>query len=264
MIRIQLRCLNPNRIRKVLRMSREGTQSQKLREYVSELSNKQVIDRLPELFEPQSDYTPEQKVQVACIWLSTGSAKEAADVTGVNHATIRDWVSRKAWWPTACDLARKVLETKLDKTLDGLLRQSLGELQDRLDNGDDIVTKDGTVVKRRVGARDCAIISDILFNKRAALRGQPGNITERRDATTILDLIRQESGKHGKAKIVEIDPATIIPAADALGSGVRPSEGSGAARHGSPDEPSGAPLGDSSEADLEQTNDPAHINPEHL
>ena len=186
----------------------EATQS--LREYTQEISVKAVVDRLPELFEVQSEFTPEQKVQTAAVWLMTGSAKEASLVTGINPATIRDWTTRKAWWPIAVELARKLLESKLDNQLDRLLRKDLAELEDRLENGDDVITKDGEVVKKRVGARDCAIIADILYNKRAALRGQPGNITEKRDATALLDLIRRESGKHGKARLVEIDPATVI------------------------------------------------------
>lgn len=242
-------------------------QAQQIRAYTSEIGNRQVLDRLSELYEPQSLYTPEQKVQAAAIWLMTGLASEAGDAIGAPHATIRDWVTRKAWWPIALDLARKVLETKLDKTLDGLLRKSLANLEDRLTNGDDIVTKDGQVVKRKVGARDCAIISDILYNKRAALRGQPGNITERRDAASILDLIRKESGKHGQAKLVAIDRGSVVSGADAAVSDVHSSQESGAAGYGegmassSGSEPFGSAA---EEEDLEPALAPSHINPERL
>jgi hypothetical protein len=187
-------------------------QTGELKQYVAEITNKGVIDRLPELYDARSEYTPEQKIQTAMVWLMTQDSQETSAVTGVNDATIRDWVTRSSWWQTACDLARKQLETKLDNRLDGLLRDALSGLDDRLKNGDDIVLKDGSVVKRSVGARDCAIISSILFEKRAALRGQPGNITERRDATAILDLIRNQAGKHGTAKLVEIDPLSVVSA----------------------------------------------------
>ena len=186
----------------------ENTSS--LREYVQEVSVKAVVDRLPELFEVQSEFTPEQKVQTAAVWLMTGSAKEASLVTGINHGTIRDWTTRKSWWPVAVELARKLLESKLDGKLDRLLRKDLDELAERLEYGDEVVGRDGTIQRKKVSARDCAIIGEFLYNKRAALRGQPGNITERRDATTLLDLIRKESGKHGKARIVAIDEGSVV------------------------------------------------------
>ncbi len=185
-------------------------QTGELKAYVAEITNKNVIDRMPELYDPKSEYTPEQKIQAAMIWLMTQSAAETHEVTGINQATLRDWTTRSPWWQSACDLARKQLETKLDNQLDGLLRDSLAGLDDRLKNGDDIVLKDGSVVKRAVGARDCAIISSILFEKRAALRGQPGNITERRDATSILDLIRNQAGKHGMAKLVPVEAVSVV------------------------------------------------------
>jgi hypothetical protein len=135
---------------------------------------------------------------------------EVSELTGINHATVRDWVTRAAFWPIALELARKVLESRLDKRLDKLLNLSLSGLEDRLQNGDDIVTKDGDVVKRQVGARDCAIISSILYEKRAALRGQPGNISERRDTQVTLDLIKSHLSKHSQAKLVEVDPETVV------------------------------------------------------
>ncbi len=234
-------------------MAKEKQSTEALREYVQEVSVKAVADRLQELAEKQSEHTPEQKVQAAAVWLMTGSAKEAALVTGINHATLRDWTTRKAWWPVAIELARKLLESKLDGQLDRLLRKDLSELQDRLENGDEVITKDGQVVKKKVGARDCAIIADILYNKRAALRGQPGNITERRDAASLLDLIRRESGKHGKARLVEIDPATVLPEVIS-GEGIQYS--------GMPE----AVVGSSKdrEQDVDSQNGPTHLNAEKM
>lgn len=226
-------------------MAKVGT-TDSLREYIQEVSVKAVVDRLPELFEVQSEFTPEQKVQTAAVWLMTGSAKEASLVTGINHGTIRDWTTRKSWWPVAVELARKLLESKLDGQLDRLLRKDLEELQDRLENGDEVVTKTGEVIKKKVGARDCAIIADILYNKRAALRGQPGNITERRDATTLLDLIRKESGKHGKARIVAIDEGSVVASQTGGNSG---SEGD-------------SPV--SGESVLDSKNGPTHLDAERM
>ena len=76
------------------------------------------------------------------------------------------------------------------------------ELIDRLQNGDEVITKDGDVRQKKIGAKDLAWIMSIIHDKRALLRGDPTSRTEKIDTAKILDDMAKRFAEMGQAKIV--------------------------------------------------------------
>ncbi len=127
--------------------------------------------------ETRSKYTKVQKFDVARAILKEGTVKRAAEVTGIPYRIIREW-RQQAWWTT---IERKVTE-ELNGTLDNVLtaniHKSLEQLQDRLENGDIKVSPKGVRSRVPLPGKELAAVASLLYDKRAALRGEGFNLGE--------------------------------------------------------------------------------------
>lgn len=126
--------------------------------------------------EARSVYSIEQRKQVAATYLSTGSLRKTAEVTGVPLSTVHGW-SHSDWWQTTIDNLRTQYRAELEARVTAILFDSLEQAQDRLNYGDVTVLKDGCVVRHAMKARDLALMIGIMFDKRQLLRHAPMQIT---------------------------------------------------------------------------------------
>jgi hypothetical protein len=113
----------------------------------------------------------ELRMQVCAAYLASGDSEKVARLTGVPARTIRDWTGQD-WWQDATEQLRERHERQLDARLSAIIDTATAAVQDRLEHGDEVTGKDGTLLRRKVSARDAAIISAVAFDKRALLRGQ--------------------------------------------------------------------------------------------
>jgi len=143
-------------------------------EYTEEQFN---ID-LKDMYAPNSPYTPEQKIQAAQAYLITGSSYQAQKYCGIKADVIRDWKTRSSWWPDLFIQVRKTKNDELDANFSAVIHSAVGEVADRVTNGDSKLQKDGSLVKVPMGGKELAIVLGILYEKRALLRG---DVTSRTD-----------------------------------------------------------------------------------
>lgn len=127
---------------------------------------------------PRAHYTPDQKMSVVLAYLVTGDSKRAGKVVGIKDNTIRQMKDECKWWPEAVMQARKMLQDRLDNLLTSIIHKSLGQLDDRVENGNwKVVGKDedGKSIKTRVpmDGKDLAVTASILMEKRSLMRGEP-------------------------------------------------------------------------------------------
>lgn len=113
-----------------------------------------------------------------CIALVAGGTplKTASRLTGIPRATLQSWRS-KPWYAEAVEIIRKQLDEQLDGRMTHIVNKGIKKLEQRLDEGDAVVQRDGSLVYKPVSARDTAIISSIFFDKRNLLRNKPTSIT---------------------------------------------------------------------------------------
>jgi hypothetical protein len=125
-----------------------------------------------------SKYTTEDKLQAAMAYLITGNAVDASKVCGIPRETIRDW-TRETWWADFLGECRKEKNEELDAAFTDILHRAVGEVKDRITNGDEVIdTKTGTKNRRKVSARDATLVAAVLVDKRAILRGEPTRISK--------------------------------------------------------------------------------------
>lgn len=123
-------------------------------------------------------YGPKEKLRAAMAYLITGNSVDASKVCGIPDKTIRDW-TRETWWADFIADARKEKNDELDAAFTDILHKAIGQVKDRIEHGDEIVdAKTGTKNRRKVSARDATLVTAVLVDKRAILRGEPTRISK--------------------------------------------------------------------------------------
>lgn len=155
-----------------------------------------AVEDGPNLYELIADhkakkYTVEERLAVALKYASTGSLTKTAKETGVPLMTISDWRNKTEWWVPAVAECRKRKQDEIDGKLTEIIDSALEQVTDRIRNGDSKVTKDG-IVKVPMSGKELSWVAGILFDKRAALRGDPINITK---STTAEDQMKALENK---------------------------------------------------------------------
>lgn len=168
---------------------------------------------LKDLYHPNSCYTPETKVRAVMAYLVTGTSKQAEQFSGVKATVIRDWKSRAEWWPLVMGECRKKKQDELDAAYTSILHQAVGTLSDRIENGDEFIDRNGKRYRKLLSARDLAIITGVIYDKRALLRGDPTGRIERRTSGDNLKMLQanfEKIAKQLEAKTIEGEHTTII------------------------------------------------------
>lgn len=144
----------------------------------------------PEMHTGQT--TREQKVSAAVAYLMGNSLTRSAKIAGVTKPTIFDWKYRSSWWGDLLTHLKTYHDADLEARTTGVINKTLGEIEDRIEKGDEVVTKDGDTVRKRVGARDMAIIFGTLYDKRQLMRSQPTSISESSTESDRLKRLREQ------------------------------------------------------------------------
>ena len=146
---------------------------------------------LSDLYSANGKWSVEDKVAAATQYAITGNSKQAGKLTGIPPATIRWWKTESSWWPELLKEVRKAHAEELDGLQTNLIHKSAQELADRLENGDEVLDKNGEIRRKKLGGRDLVIIHGTLYDKRALSRGNPTSKVERSDYEALTQLAEQ-------------------------------------------------------------------------
>jgi len=131
------------------------------------------------------------KLNAAMAYLITGNSIEASKLCGIPDKTIRNW-STEIWWSDLIGEAKKTKNEELDAMLTSIIHKVIVEIKDRVENGDEVLGKDGTKFRKKITAKDAAIVSAVLFDKRGIIRSEPTNkIKVGGEKTRLLELAQE-------------------------------------------------------------------------
>lgn len=157
-------------------------------------------------------YTDKEKMEAACAFAVTGNSRRASELTRIPEATIRMW-KQTEWWNEIQDKIIKEQDEELGTKLTALVDKAVGEINDRLDEGDWVYNaKLDKLIRKPVGARDLSIVSAVLVDKRQLLRGQPTSRVERVSQEETLAKLAADFRKFSQAKEVTQAPVEPQPA----------------------------------------------------
>lgn len=104
---------------------------------------------------PGSCYTDEERRMAAAHHAVLGSMAEVSRRAGTPETTLSGW-RKQAWWMELVAAVRSEHDDLLGSRMTGLIDDTLEALRYRLQNGEDVLTKDGAR-RVKVRSRDLAI-----------------------------------------------------------------------------------------------------------
>ena len=142
----------------------------------------------------KSKHTVEEKVNCAALYATCGSLLQVSKYTGVDYVLLRGWKSRAPWWPDTIQKIRLKKQEELDGKMTALIDSTMEQLSDRVKDGEYVHNpKTDEITRVPMKSRDLAVLTGIIFDKRALIRG---------DATSI-STTKTDSLKNVEAKMLE-------------------------------------------------------------
>lgn len=152
------------------------------------LDTTSFLDLIPEDSTNRSNYTKHQKMLAITHYFSTRSLRRTEALSGVPRATIGLWKNGQEWWAIIWKLFLAYKNDELDGQYTDIIDKSTVAMKDRIENGDEKMTKDGTIKRVQVPLRDLAVSMGIAYDKRALGRGEA---TARTDHTNENDRLKR-------------------------------------------------------------------------
>lgn len=123
-------------------------------------------------------YMKEELEHAAVIYLATGDYKVAASLSKVPEHQIRS-ATKTDWFREVAAQFREENKAQLDAKFSAIIDTALGELAERLANGDHVYNaRADKLVRKPVGAKELAIITAVNVDKRQLMRGEATSISQ--------------------------------------------------------------------------------------
>lgn len=83
-----------------------------------------------------------KKYEVAMTYVTCGSIKKTSRNTGVDRQTMRTWM-RSSWWPAVAEACAELQAHKFRGRLYHIMDKALAALEERIEEGDVVLTRNG-------------------------------------------------------------------------------------------------------------------------
>ena len=168
---------------------------------------------LKDLYAPTGKYSPEEKIAAVMAYMVTGTSRKASKMTGVPETTIRWWKASSSWWPDVMMECRRKKQDELDAAFSNVIEAAIGQIENRVLEGDTVVTKDGDKVQVPMRGKELAVTLAVIFDKRQLLRGDPTQRVERTNEKERLDRLQnrfEEIARSVNAKTINSDDYDVV------------------------------------------------------
>lgn len=121
---------------------------------------------------PYNIYTNEDRMQFAVFYVIHGNVKKVAEMMTVPDKTLYGWL-KSDWWPRFYEEAKRQYAELIEARLSDIVEKATVQLVDRIENGDEVVTKQGDVIRVAVPAKDLNAIIKDQVDKIRLLQNKP-------------------------------------------------------------------------------------------
>ena len=154
---------------------------------------------------------PQQtKIDACTMYCVYGDVDEVSRLTKVPVKYIRQW-KEDPWWS---EIQKKVFveqNEKLGSRISTVLDKSLGEIEERLTNGDYLWdVRKSKLVRKPIDTKVLSNLFNNLVNRRQLIRGEPTSITNKIGVDDRLKFLAEQFEKFASAKEVEQLPTQEI------------------------------------------------------
>jgi len=155
--------------------------------------------------QPGSKYTNEERRAVIADYFVTGNITKTADMNNIPRRTVGTWINSE-WGVELLAEVRHEKGEEYDANLTKLIDSAFSEAQDRIDNGDFRVTKDGKLIRVPMGGKELVISGATVYDKQRLHRNQPTSITSKHDTRALAEVWKELSRTmrdHGVVSVQE-------------------------------------------------------------
>lgn len=160
-----------------------------------------TYDYLADIYSTHAKIAPEIKLQALHAYLMTGTLIGAEKLSGISHQTLSEWKNKSEWWPIVLAKLKKEKQEELDAKFTQLIDKALDQVEDRILNGDEAISRDGEKIRKRMSGRDLTTSLAIIYDKRAMVRGDPTSISGKADIKGQLDDLRTEFARMAREEL---------------------------------------------------------------
>ena len=153
--------------------------------------------------QPGSHYTNEQRRSVIADYFVTGNITKTADMNNMPRRTVGTWINSE-WGVELLAEVRHEKGEEYDANLTKLIDSAFAEAQDRIDNGDFRVTKDGKLIRVPMGGKELVISGATVYDKQRLHRNQPTSITSKHDNRAMLEACKELSRTMRDHRVVSV------------------------------------------------------------
>ncbi len=132
--------------------------------------------------QPGSQYSNDQRMAVLADYCVIGNITKTAAMHNIPRTTIDGWI-KSDWGVELLGEIRDQKGEELDANLTKLIDSAFEQAQDRIENGDYRVTKDGKLFRVPMGGYQLVISGSTAYDKRQLLRNQPTSVNRRAKMT---------------------------------------------------------------------------------
>ena len=151
---------------------------------------------MSELVGQGSKYTDEDRRRAVVEYFVIGNMAKVSTSTGIPESTLCEW-KKTDWWDAVTGEVRSEKGEEFDANLTKLMDSAFEQTQDRVDNGDYRVNKEGEPFRVPMGGRDLAIVGATVYDKQRLHRNQPTSIqSDSRSIAEISAYFRHISAEH--------------------------------------------------------------------
>lgn len=147
------------------------------------------------------------KARAVAAYSTVGSYSKAADLTGIPEMTMRYW-AKQPWFLEEMHRVDQADNAELKTVYTKIIKKATMLLEERLDGGDEVVTKDGEIIKKAVSAKELAIISGIAMEKRKQAMETPSMVAIQNSAEKLLSLMH-EFAKFNESRNIKPEPIEV-------------------------------------------------------
>ena len=174
--------------------------------------------------QPGSPYTDEQRRAVIADLVVIGNMTKTAKLHNMPKQTVYEW-AKSDWGVEMLGQIRTEKGEELDANLTKLIDSAFEQAQDRVDNGDFRVNKDGDLIRVPMGGRDLVISGATVYDKRQLHRNQPTNISDSRSTNeqlrkvldqcaAVADQLKEKRANSIPGKYTEVMAEVVAEVAD--------------------------------------------------
>jgi len=121
----------------------------------------------------------EKRIEVVALYAAgMTSPVELERLTKIPAATIKDWKTQD-WWVEKLELVHTSIDQDIVSKQTQIVDKALEQIQDRLQNGECILTRTGEIKRKPVSMRDANIVATTVVDKRQLLRGKATSRSEK-------------------------------------------------------------------------------------